>query len=156
MYLFASDLILHLKILQARKQRWRNWRKMTQILSRELSHQPKGKLEIVLKGLTTTAADNKLSMHIGFPYSRTCLKQPLKRRPKIVFQDRLSLNAVQKYCRMLQESILQYFWPSLSYHLSLRSLFCLFLSGRFRQVLLYLSHKRDRSDVEQLLHSCSK
>ena len=60
-----------------------------------------------------------------------------KRRPKIGFQDRLSLNAGQKYCRMLQESILQYFRPSLSYHLSLRSLFCLFLSGCLRQVLLY-------------------
>ena len=60
-----------------------------------------------------------------------------KRRPKIGFQDRLSLNAGQKYCRMLQESILQHFWPSLSYHLSLRPLFCLFLSGRLRQVLLY-------------------
>ena len=34
-------------------------------------------------------------------------------------------------------SILQYFRPSLSYHLSLRSLFCLFLSCRFIQVLLY-------------------
>ena len=34
-------------------------------------------------------------------------------------------------------SILQYFRPSLSYHLSLRSLFCLFLSGHFTQVLLY-------------------
>ena len=32
-------------------------------------------------------------------YSKTCLKQPLK---KIVFQDLLSLNAGQKYCRMLQ------------------------------------------------------
>ena len=39
------------------------------------------------------------------------------KRSKIVFQDWLSLNAGQKYCRMLQESILQYFWPSLSYHL---------------------------------------
>ena len=38
-------------------------------------------------------------------------------------------------------SILQYFRPSLSYHLSLRSLFCLFLSGRFTQVLLYLKTK---------------
>ena len=28
-------------------------------------------------------------------------------------------------------SILQYFQPSLSYHLPLRSLFCLFLSGYF-------------------------
>ena len=42
---------------------------------------------------------------------------------------------------MLQESILQYFRPSLSYHLSFRPLFCLFclfLSGRFTQVLLYM------------------
>ena len=60
------------------------------------------------------------------------------KRPKIGFQNRLSLNANQKYCRMLQESILQYFRPSLSYHLSLRSLFCLFLSGRFRQVFIVL------------------
>ena len=35
-------------------------------------------------------------------------------------------------------SILQYFRPSLSYYLSLSSLFCLFLSGRLRQVLLQL------------------
>ena len=59
-----------------------------------------------------------------------------KRRPKIGFQDQLSLNAGQKYCRMLQQSILEYFRPLLSYHLSLRLLFCLFLSGRLRQVLL--------------------
>ena len=35
-------------------------------------------------------------------------------------------------------SILQYFRPSLSYYLSLRFLFCLFLSGQFTQVLLYI------------------
>ena len=34
-------------------------------------------------------------------YSTTCLKQPLKKRPKIGLKDRLSLNAGQKYCRML-------------------------------------------------------
>ena len=55
-----------------------------------------------------------------------------KRRPKIGFQDRLSLNAGQKYC------ILQYFRPSLGYHSSLRPSFGLFLSGRLRQVLLYI------------------
>ena len=33
------------------------------------------------------------------------------------------------------KGILQYFRPSLSYHLSLRYLFCLFLSGRLRQIL---------------------
>ena len=56
--------------------------------------------------------------------SETCPK-----RPKIGFHDQLSLNAGQKYCKMLQ-----YFRPILSYHLSFRSLICLFLSGRFRQV----------------------
>ena len=60
-----------------------------------------------------------------------------KRRPKIGFQNGLLLNAGQKYCRMLSWSILQYFQPSLSYHLSLIPLFCLFLSGCLRQVLLY-------------------
>ena len=70
-------------------------------------------------------------------YYKTCLNRPLKKKTKIVFQDRISLNAGQKYCRMLKESILQYFRPSLSYHLFLRPLFCLFLSGCLRQVLLY-------------------
>ena len=35
-------------------------------------------------------------------------------------------------------SILQYFQPSISYHLALRPLFCLFLSGHLRQVSLYM------------------
>ena len=35
-------------------------------------------------------------------YSKTCVKHPLTKRPKIVFQDQLSLNAGQMYCRMLQ------------------------------------------------------
>ena len=34
-------------------------------------------------------------------YSKTCLKRPLKKKTKTVFQDRLSLNSGQKYCRML-------------------------------------------------------
>ena len=72
-----------------------------------------------------------------FEYSKTCLKRPLKKKTDIGFQDRLSINAGPKYCRMLMGSILQYFRPSLNYHLSLISLFCLFLSGRLRQVSLY-------------------
>ena len=35
-------------------------------------------------------------------YSKTCVKLPLSKRPKIGFQDQISLNAGQKYCRMLQ------------------------------------------------------
>ena len=33
---------------------------------------------------------------------KTCLKLPLKKKTKIDFQYQLSLNAGQKYCRMLQ------------------------------------------------------
>ena len=82
--------------------------------------------------------------HSCLLYSKTGLKRPLKRRLKIVFQDRLLLNAGQKYCRMLQgeqESILQYFRPSLSYHLSLRSLLCLFLSGNPKHTDSYKQKK---------------
>ena len=35
-------------------------------------------------------------------YSKTCVKWPLSKRPKIGFQDQLSLNVGQKYCKMLQ------------------------------------------------------
>ena len=35
-------------------------------------------------------------------YSKTCLKRPLSKRPKMDFQDQLSLNVGQKYCRMFQ------------------------------------------------------
>ena len=35
-------------------------------------------------------------------YSKTGLKRPLSKRPKIGIQKRLSLNAGQKYCRMFQ------------------------------------------------------
>ena len=36
-------------------------------------------------------------------YSKSCVKQPLSKRPKTGFRDQLSLNAGKKYCRMLQE-----------------------------------------------------
>ena len=72
-------------------------------------------------------------------YSKTCVKRPLSKRPKIGFQDQLWLNGGQKYCRMPQgehSAILSTFIKL--YRLSLRSLFCLFLSGRFTQVLLWV------------------
>ena len=61
-----------------------------------------------------------LTSQIGYPlnlivYSKTCLQRPLKQIKKfecVFFQDRLSHNAGQKYCRMLPGSILQYFRPS--------------------------------------------
>ena len=78
----------------------------------------------------------RVTDQVRLNYSKTCLKRPLKKETNIGFQERLSLNAGQKYCRMLQESILQFFLTSSSYYLSLKPLFCLFLSGHLRQVLL--------------------
>ena len=74
-------------------------------------------------------------------YSKTCVKRSLSKRPKISFQDQLSLNVenlmqVKSIAECSNGSILQYFRHSLSYHLSLRSLLCLLLSGRFTQVLM--------------------
>ena len=66
-------------------------------------------------------------------------------RTKIVFNTNYGLIKVTSIAEcskwsILQNaprgSILQYFRPSLSYHLSLRYLFCLFLSGCLRQVLM--------------------
>ena len=56
---------------------------------------------------------------------------------KLFFKTNYGLMQVKSVAECSRGSILQHFRPSLSYHLSLRSLFCLFLSGRLRQVLLY-------------------
>ena len=45
---------------------------------------------------------------------------------------------VKRIAEFSNGSILQYFWPSFSYHLSLSSLLSLFLSRRLRQVYLYV------------------
>ena len=59
--------------------------------------------EAVLK----EAEDRKRKVSRPLDYSKTCFKRPLKKKTKIGFQSLLLLNAGQKYCRMLQESILQ-------------------------------------------------
>ena len=67
-------------------------------------------------------------------YNKTCLKRPLSKRPKLFFKTNYQLMQIKSIAEC---SLPQYFRPSLSYNLSLRSSFCLFLSGRLRQVLLY-------------------
>ena len=42
-------------------------------------------------------------------YSKTCIKRPLSKRPKMVFQDHLSFNAGQKHCRMEHSAMLSAF-----------------------------------------------
>ena len=50
----------------------------------------------------------------AYVYRKACVKLPLKNRQNKVLNDKWQLNEGQKYCRMLQESILQYFWPALN------------------------------------------
>ena len=45
---------------------------------------------------------NVYTKELDVAYSKTCLKQPLKKKTKNGFQGQLSFNAGQKYCRMLQ------------------------------------------------------
>ena len=72
-------------------------------------------------------------------YNKTCLKRPLKMKTKLVFKIDYRLMQVERVAECSKGSILQYFRPSISYNLSLISLFCLFLSGHLRQVLLYIT-----------------
>ena len=70
-----------------------------------------------------------LHVAINVMYSKTCLKRPLKRKTKIVFKTDYILYRLMQdepIAECSNWSILQYFRPSLSYHLSVRSLFCLF------------------------------
>ena len=54
-----------------------------------------------------------------------------KRRPNIGFQDQLSLNAGQKYCRMLQREHFAILSTFIKLPFVIEIYFCLFLSGRF-------------------------
>ena len=64
---------------------------------------------------------------------------------------------VKSIAECSKRSILQYFRSSLSYHLSLRALFSLFLSGRLRQVLLYFNgfHCWKASTLSYIKHADS-
>ena len=71
-------------------------------------------------------------------YSKTCLKRPVKKQTKIDFQDRLSLNAGQKYCRMLQREHSAILSTFINLPFVTKIFVLSILSGRLRQVLLYL------------------
>ena len=62
-------------------------------------------------------------------YSKTCEKRPLSKRQKNVFQDQLSLNAGQKEHSAILSTL-----NKLPFVIKI--FLCLFLSGRFTQVLL--------------------
>ena len=74
------------------------------------------------------------------PHNKTCLRRPLRKNTKNwFFKTHYRLMQVKSIAECSDGSILQYFWPSLSYHFPLIPLFRLFLSDRLRQVLLYCS-----------------
>ena len=79
-------------------------------------------------------------------YSETCHKRPLKKTPKIGFQDRLSLNAGQKYCRMLQGEHFAILSTFIKLPFDIKICVCLFLSGSLRQVLLYFPYCKSEID----------
>ena len=57
---------------------------------------------------------------------------------KLIFITDYRLMQVKSIAECSKGSILQYFQPSLKYYFALRPLFCLFLSGALRQVLLLI------------------
>ena len=57
---------------------------------------------------------------------------PPKKIPKLVFNTNYRLMQVKSIAKCSPWSILQYFRPTLSCHVSLRSLFCLLFSGPLR------------------------
>ena len=98
-----------------------------------------GKLQLVSKcntlaSFVTNCTLLAVLIHMGTV--KPVLSSHPKRRPKLVFKTDYRLMQVKSIAECSKVSILQFFRPSLSYHLSLRSLFCLFLSDHLRQVLL--------------------
>ena len=67
-------------------------------------------------------------------YSKTCAKRPLSKRQKIGFQDQLSLNAGQKYCRILQREHSVILSTFIKLPVVIKTFFFLFLGGHFTQV----------------------
>ena len=67
-----------------------------------------------------------------------------KRTPKMVFNTNYRLMQFKNIAECSKGSILQYFQPSLSYHLSLRSLFCLFIEWPLKTgfTVLHLLNKQ--------------
>ena len=81
-------------------------------------------------------------------YSKTCVKDL-----KLVFKTNCPLMQVKSIAECSKGSILQYFRSSLSYHLSPRSLLCLFVSGSFIQVLLYTDRLKQIDSYLNMFYS---
>ena len=70
-------------------------------------------------------------------YSKPCLKLLLSKGPKFGFQDLLSLNSSQKYCRMLKGGHSAKFLTFIKLPFAVKIFVSSVLSGHFRQVICY-------------------
>ena len=87
-----------------------------------------------------TGIEDEMSYHVYHNihiYSKTCVKRPLKKEKKKIFKPNYLFNAAQKYCRREHSAILLTFIKLPIKYLSLRHLFCLYLSGCSRKVSLF-------------------
>ena len=75
----------------------------------------------------------------NYKYSKTCVKQQLSIRPKIDFQDQLSLNTGQRYCRVLQGEHSAVYSTFIKLPVVIKTFVLSILSGHFTQVLLYFN-----------------
>ena len=73
-----------------------------------------------------------------FIYSKTCVKRPLSKETKIGFQDQLSLNAGQKYCRMPQGEHSAILSTIINLPIVIKIITLSIFEWRFIQVLLYI------------------
>ena len=77
---------------------------------------------------------------------------PLEKPTKIGFQYRLSLNAGQRYCRLLQGEHSAILQPSLSYRFPLRPLFCLFFKWPLKTGFTIYAKSADIDQSDQWPH----
>ena len=89
----------------------------------------------IMLGITNTLDSRFFNHKQEISYTSSTVKLVLsghsKRRPELVFMPEHRLMPIKRIAECSKESILQYFRPSLNYHLSLRY-FCLILIGRLR------------------------
>ena len=89
--------------------------------------------------LTTARNNDLLPLKQNIDYSKTCVKWPLSKRKKIGLQDQLSLNAGQKYCRMLQGEHSAILLTFIKLPFVIKIFVLSILSGCFTHVFLHIN-----------------
>ena len=90
------------------------------------------------KSMQNYPVGKALNISLFDPNSKTCVKRLLSKRPKIGFQDQLSLNAGRKYFRMLKGEHSAILSTFIKLPIVIKIFVLSILSGRFTQVLLYI------------------